>query len=53
MDCDRKWLVDFKFVKTELVIFDWCNNSVADVKMDGSVLKEKSSFKMLGFVFPF
>ena len=30
-------------------LFDWSNNTgTIDVKMDGSVLKEKSSFKMLG-----
>ena len=41
-----KWLVDFK---AQLVSFDWSNNTGAiDVKMDGSVLEEKSSFKMLG-----
>ena len=35
--------------KTELVLFDRSNNTGAiDVKMDWSVLKEKSSFKMLG-----
>ena len=34
--------------KTELVLFDRSNNTGAiDVKMDWSVLKEKSSFKML------
>ena len=32
--------------------FDWSNNAGAiDVKMDGSVLEEKSSFKMLGLTF--
>ena len=32
--------------------FDWSNNTGAiDVKMDGSVLEEKSSFKMLGLTF--
>ena len=35
-----------------LVLFDWSNNTDAiDVKMDGSVLEERSSFKMLGFSF--
>ena len=35
--------------KTQLVSFDRSNNTGAmDVKMDGSVLEEKSSFKMLG-----
>ena len=32
---------------------EWFNNTDAvDVKMDGSGLEEKSSFKMLGLVFP-
>ena len=35
--------------KTQLVLFDWSNNTGSlDVKMDGSVLEEESSFKMLG-----
>ena len=34
------------------MLFDWSNNSGAiDVKMDWSVLEEKSSFKMLGLTF--
>ena len=38
--------------KTQLVSFDRSNNSGSiDVKMDGSVLQEKSSFKMLGLTF--
>ena len=45
----RKWLVDFNAGKTQLVLFDLPNNTDAiDVKMDGSVLEEKSSFKILG-----
>ena len=49
VDWGRKWLVDFSAGKTQLVSFDSSNNTRAiDVKMDGSVLKEKSSFKMLG-----
>ena len=52
VDWGKKWLVDFSAGKTELVSFDWSNNnSPIDVKMDGSVLKEKSSFKMLGLTF--
>ena len=48
----RKWLVDFNVGKTQLVLFDQSNNTGAiDVKMDGSVLEEKSSFKMLGLTF--
>ena len=38
--------------KTHLFLFDRSNNTgVIDVKMDGSVLDEKSSFKMLGLTF--
>ena len=45
----KKWLVDFNVGKTQLVSFDWPNNSGAiDVKMNGSVPEEKSFFKMLG-----
>ena len=52
MDRDRKWLVDFNARKTQLVSFDQSNNTGAiDVKMDGSVLEEKSSFKMLRLTF--
>ena len=46
VDWGRKWLVDFNAGKTQLVSFDQSNNTGAiDVKMDGSVLDEKSSFK--------
>ena len=35
-------LIDFIAGKTQLVLFDWSNNTNAiDVKMDGSVLEEK------------
>ena len=52
VDLGRKWLVDFSAGKTQLVSFDRSNNTGAiDVKMDGSVLEEKSSFKMLGLTF--
>ena len=52
VDWGRKWLVDFNAGKTQLVLFDRSNNTGAiDVKMDGSVLEEKSSFKMLGLTF--
>ena len=47
-----KRLVDFNAGKTQLVLFDQSNYTGAiDVKMDGSVLKEKSSFKMLVLTF--
>ena len=49
--CD-KWLVDFNAGKTQLVWFDWSNNTGSiDVKMDGSVLEKKLPFKMLGLTF--
>ena len=52
VDWGRKWLVDFNAGKTQLVSFDRSNNTGAiDVKMDGSVLEEKTSFKMLGLTF--
>ena len=52
VDWGKKWLVDFNTVKTQLVSFDWSNNnSSIDVKMDESVLEEKSSFKLLELTF--
>ena len=52
VDWGKKWLADFNAGKTELVSFDRSNKTGAiDVKMDRSVLEEKSSFKMLGLTF--
>ena len=52
VDWGKKWLVDFNARKTQLVSFDRSNNNGSiEVKMDGSVLEEKSSFKMLGWTF--
>ena len=52
VDWGRKWLVDFNAGRTQLVLFDQSKNTGAiDVKMDGSFLEEKSSFKMLGLTF--
>ena len=52
VDWGRKWLVDHNAGKTQLVSFDQSKNTGAiDVKMDGSVLEEKTSFKMLGLTF--
>ena len=52
VDWGRKWLVDFNAAKTQLVSLDWSKNTGAfDVKMDGSVLEEKLSFKILGLTF--
>ena len=52
MEWGRKWLIDFNAGKTQLVFFHRSNNTGAiDVKMNGSVLEEKSSFKMLLLTF--
>ena len=52
VDWGKKWLVDFNAGKTQLVSFDRSNNNGSiDVKMGGSILGEKSSFKMLGLTF--
>ena len=52
MDWGKKSLVDFNAGKTQLVSFDRSNNNGSiDVKMGGSILEEKSSFKMLGLTF--
>ena len=52
VDWGKKWLLDFNAGKTQLVSFDRSNNTGAiNMKMDGTVLEEKSSFKMLGLTF--
>ena len=52
LDWGKKWLVGFNAGKTQLVLFDWTNdNGSIDVKMDRSVLEEKSSLKILGLTF--
>ena len=52
LDWGKKWLVDFNAGKIQLVSSDQSNNTGAiDIKMDGFVLEEKSSFKMLGSTF--
>ena len=44
--------MDFNAGKTQLVSFDWFNNTGSiDVKMDGSLLEKKSFLKMLGSTF--
>ena len=49
MNWGKRWLVDFNAGKTQLVLLDRSKDTGAiDVKMDGSVLEEKTSFKMLG-----
>ena len=51
-DRGRKWHIDFYAGKTQLVSFD-CSKNTGDIdgKMDGCVLEEKTSFKMLGLTF--
>ena len=52
VDWGRKRLVHFNAGKTQLVSFDRSKNTGAiDVKIYGSVLEEKSSFKILGLTF--
>ena len=52
VDWGKKWLIDFNAGKTQLVLFDQPNNNGSiDVKMDGSVLEEKSSSMMVGLTF--
>ena len=52
VDRGKKKLVDFNAGKTQLVLFDWFNNNGSiDVKLDGSVLEENLSFKILGLTF--
>ena len=52
VDWGKKWLVDFNAGKTQLVSFDRShNNGSIDEKISGSILEEKSSFKMLGLNF--
>ena len=52
MEWGKKWLVAFNPEKTQLVSFDRSNNNGSiDMKMKGSVLEEKSSFKMPGLTF--
>ena len=54
MNWGRKWFVDLNAGKTQMVLLDQSNNTVAiAVKMDGSVIEEKSSFKMLWLNFSF
>ena len=52
MNWGKKWLVDFNAGKTQLASFDWSNNNgPIDMKMNGSVLEEKSSFNKLELTF--
>ena len=52
LDWGLKWLVDFNAMKTQQVLFEQSSkNGSIDVKMDRSILEEKSSFKILGSTF--
>ena len=52
VDCGRKLLVDLNARKTQLGLFDPSNKTGdIDMKMDGSILEKKTSFKMLGLTF--
>ena len=52
VDWGKKWLVDLNAGKTQLVSFNRSiNNGSIDVKMGGSILEEKSFFKILGLTF--
>ena len=45
---DRKWLVNFNTQKNQVVSFDLLYNYDAiDMKMNGSVIENKSSYKLL------
>ena len=51
-DRGRKWLAGFNAGRTQLVSFDHFDNICAiNVEVNGSVLEEKSSFKMLRLTF--
>ena len=48
----RSWLADFSAGKTQLVLIDQSNNTgTIGMKIDESVLEEKSSSKMVGLSF--
>ena len=52
VDWDKKWLLDFNVEKTQLVLFNQpIKTGSINVKMDGSVIEKKSSFKMLRLTF--
>ena len=52
VDWGKKWVVDFNARRAQLVSFYQTDNTGSiNVKMDGSVLEEKSSFMMLKLAF--
>ena len=51
MHWGSKWIVDFSAGKTQLILFDWSNNSSAiDVTMDGSVLEKNNLLRCWGWL---
>ena len=51
VDWGTRRLFDFNTGKTQLVLSDLSNNTAINVKMDGCVPEEKSSFNLLGLTF--
>ena len=52
VDSGKMWPVDFNAGKTQLVSFGWSNNNGSiDIKMEWSVLEEKSFFQMRRLIF--
>ena len=52
MDWYRKWIVDFSAGKAQLLSLVWSSKTGSiNVKVDVSVLEEKSPFAMLGLTF--
>ena len=52
VDLGKRWLVDLNARKNQLVLFDRSSKTGSiDVKMNGFVIEEKSSFKVLGMTF--
>ena len=48
-DWGKNWIIDVNAGKTQLVLFDWPNNTGAiNVKMDGSVLEENHLLRCNG-----
>ena len=51
VDWGRKWHFDFSAGKTQVILFDWSNNTGAiGVKIDGSVLEENYLLRYCGWL---
>ena len=51
VDWGRKWHFDFRAGKTQVILFDWSNNTGAiGVKIDGSVLEENYLLRYCGWL---